>query len=126
MHSPIRRRTLVLCTSLAIVGTLASVRAGGPAKLNGNVASANQRVGHPDNVVMNGFGLQLVAQGSEPLENPSGSITNFGLLSDGTPTEPDQNVYLDFPENPGGPTDYDYGRHFLYQGHENGGGISPT
>ena len=125
MHSPIRRRTLALCTSLAVVGTFASVHAGGPAKLNGNVASANPRVGHPDNVVMNGFGLQLVAQGSEPLENPSGSITNLGLLSDGTRTEPDQNVYLEFPENPGGPTDgYDYGRRFLFQGHENAGDLA--
>jgi hypothetical protein len=83
MHLPIRRRTRALCTSLAIVGTLASVRAGGPAKLNGNVASANPRVGHPDNVIMNGFSLQLVAYGSEPLENPSGSITNLGLSPDG-------------------------------------------
>jgi hypothetical protein len=125
MHSSIRRRTLALSISLALVGTLASVRAGGPAKLNVNVPSANPRVGHPDNVVMNGFGLQLVAQGSEPLENPSGSITDFGLLSDGTRTEPDQNVYLEFPENPGGPTDgFDYGRHFLYQGHENAGDLA--
>src|SRR5262249_43077119 len=36
-------------------------------------------------------------------------------------TEPDENTYLVFEHNPGGPTSgYDYGRHFLYQGHENG------
>ena len=62
----------------------------------------------------------LVAQGIELLENPSAIITQFGILSDGTNTEPDQNTYLILNHNPGGPTPgYDYGRHFLFQGHEN-------
>jgi hypothetical protein len=44
------------------------------------------------------------------------------LLSDGTRTEPDQNLYLTFAHDPGGPTPgYHYGHHFLYQGHENAG-----
>jgi hypothetical protein len=35
-------------------------------------------------------------------------------------TEPDENTYLVLDHNPGGPTlGFDYGRHFLYQGHEN-------
>jgi hypothetical protein len=39
-----------------------------------------------------------------------------------TRTEPDQNTYLHTTDNPGGPTpSYNYGRHFLIQGHENGG-----
>ena len=39
-----------------------------------------------------------------------------------TKTEPDQNTYLVTRTNPGGPTaGYDYGHHFLIQGHENGG-----
>src|SRR5581483_6933585 len=55
------------------------------------------------------------------LENPSGPIVKFGLLADGTKTEPDENTYLEFERNPGGPTTgYDYARHSLYQGHENG------
>jgi len=46
-------------------------------------------------------------------------------LSDGTLTEPDENTYLVLDHNPGGPTArYDYGRHFLIQGHENGGGMA--
>src|SRR5262249_3995208 len=54
-------------------------------------------------------------------ENPSGSITTFGRLSDNTATEPDQNTYIVFDRNPGGPVPgFDYGRHFVYQGHENG------
>src|SRR5262249_60774779 len=49
----------------------------------------------------------------------SGLITRFGNLSDGSRTEPDENTYLILDHNPGGPTpDYDYGRHFLFQGGE--------
>jgi hypothetical protein len=70
------------------------------------------------------FATRLIATGSDPLENPSGIITNFGRLSGGTPTEPDENTYLVLRRNPGGPAaGFDYGRHFLFQGHENG---SPT
>ena len=59
------------------------------------------------------------------MENPSGVITHFGHLSTGTLTEPDENTYLQFSSNPGGPTPgYDYGRHFLFQGHENSGNLA--
>jgi hypothetical protein len=67
------------------------------------------------------FATRLIAAGTEPLENPSGVITTFGRLSSGTPTEPDENTYLVLRRNPGGPeAGFDYGRHFLFQGHENG------
>src|SRR5947208_11817835 len=73
-----------------------------------------------DNVFSPEFTPALVAQGIELLENPSGIITQYGILNDGTNTEPDQNTYLILDHNPGGPTPgYDYGRHFLFQGHEN-------
>ena len=63
--------------------------------------------------------------GHAALENPSGAITNFGFLSDGTLTEPDENAYLVFDSNPGGPeADFDYGRHFVFQGHENSGNLA--
>ena len=66
------------------------------------------------------FRTNLLATRTDALENPSGLITNYGMLSDGTLTEPDENTYVVFPHNPGGPSqNYDYGRHFLYQGHEN-------
>ena len=72
-----------------------------------------------DNVISPEFTPALVEQGIDLLENPSGLITQFGNLSDGSRTEPDQNTYLILDHNPGGPTtDYDYGRHFLFQGHE--------
>ncbi|HJX97953.1 MAG TPA: alkaline phosphatase PhoX [Chthoniobacterales bacterium] len=73
-----------------------------------------------DNKVSPEFTPGLIAQGLDLLENPSGVITKFGYLSDNTPTEPDENTYLVLDHNPGGPTSgYDYGRHFLFQGHEN-------
>jgi hypothetical protein len=71
------------------------------------------------------FRARLLATGTDPLENPSGLITKFGLLADNTPTEPDQNLYVVFKQNPGGPSPgFDYGRHFLYQGHENRGNMA--
>ncbi|HET6150398.1 MAG TPA: alkaline phosphatase PhoX [Polyangia bacterium] len=76
-------------------------------------------------MILTPYSLSQVAQGTDPLENPSGVITNYGLLSTGVRTEPDENTYLQMPFNPGGPTaDYDYGHHFLFQGHENSGSLA--
>src|SRR5262245_16532029 len=105
----------------------ATVAAEDGAKITG-VPFANSKSGHPDNVISPGYKLRLIAQGTDPLENPSGVITNFGLLNDGatqrfeaTHTEADENLYLVFDHNLGGPTpNFDYGRHYLFQGHENG------
>jgi hypothetical protein len=78
-----------------------------------------------DNVYSPEFTPGLVAEGLDLLENPSGLITRFGNLGDGTITHPDENTYLILDHNPGGPTpDYDYGRHFLFQGHENAGNLA--
>ncbi len=77
------------------------------------------------NVLSPEFTAGLVEQGADLLENPSGMITSFGNLSDGSRTEPDENTYLILDHNPGGPTpDYDYGRHFLFQGHEKSGNLA--
>ena len=85
------------------------------------VPSANQKNAVATTLIDPDFRTKLLAAGADPLENPSGIITNYGMLSDGTLTEPDENTYVVFPRNPGGPTaNFDYGRHFLYQGHENG------
>jgi hypothetical protein len=89
-------------------------------QLRGGVHDANPAVGVTDNILPAGFSLQKIAEGVDPIENPSGNITLFGLLSTGTRTEPDENTYLILDHNPGGPTTgFDYGRHFLFQGHEN-------
>ena len=88
------------------------------------VPSANP-VAVGDNVYSPEFAPGLVAEGMDLLENPSGVITRFGNLSSGARTEPDENTYLILDHNPGGPTpDYDYGRHFLFQGHENSGNLA--
>lgn len=79
-----------------------------------------------DTILPPGFALDLQEQGLDLLENPADPIVRFGYLSDGvTRTEPDENAYLVLNHNPGGPTpDYDYGRHFLFQGHENSGDLA--
>jgi len=79
------------------------------------VPSANP-VAIADNVYSSEFAPGLVVEGLDLLENPSSLITRFGNLSDDSRTEPDQNTYLILDHNPGGPTsNYDYGRHFLFQ-----------
>jgi len=115
---PLVTAAVVACSS---VMTMAIGGANGAAHITSSAAAANPRAGSPANVIAKGFGLVRLAQGSDVLENPSGPITKYGYLADGRKTEPDENTYLVFDHNPGGPTaGYDYGRHFLFQGHENG------
>lgn len=124
MMSKIHRPVLA---GLLLSASLAVAQIGiGP--ITNSAEPANARAGHPDTRIAAGFKLNVLAQGSDPLENPSGTITQFGYLNDfppqtveATKTEPDQNLYLVLDSNPGGPTEgYDYGRHFLYQPHEGG------
>src|SRR5262247_2365530 len=104
-------------------GQLASVAAGAllvpalalvsapPAQADGSafnsfthVPSANPAQGIQPTVVGGKLALQPIARGTDPIENPSGVITRFGLLSNQTKTEPDENTYLVLSNNPGGPT----------------------
>ncbi len=119
---------LTIVGAVTIAGACAVMAKGGNAagKIDQGVASANPHsplTTYP-NVVAPGFSLSLIAQGSDQIENPCGTtITTFGYLGDAahTRTEADENTYVIFDKNPGGPTPgYDYGRRFLYQGHENG------
>jgi hypothetical protein len=72
-------------------------------------------------------------QGSTPVENPNDFVKYYGYLNDqpnllpglgsnveATKTEPDKNTYLVLYDLKGADPDYDYGRHFLFQGHELG------
>jgi len=83
-----------------------------------------------------------VAQGSTKMENTSALTSYYGYDNDvlnaaGQPqmlptpttateahkTEPDKNTYLVFRKGlPGADPNYDYGSHFLFQGHEGGAG----
>jgi hypothetical protein len=89
-----------------------------------SVPSANQRVDTPATLISRGFKLKTRAVGADPLENPSAKITQFGLLADGTRTEPDENLYLVLDHVQGPTPGYDYGHHFLFQGHENAGNMA--
>ncbi|MEQ1947266.1 MAG: phosphatase [Bryobacteraceae bacterium] len=81
----------------------------------------------------------VVAQGSMRLEIPSGITAGvfkyYGYNDDGVnamvptasgsrvefrKTEPDKNVYLTLRKQSGADPAYNYGRHFLFQGHETG------
>src|SRR4029077_19016335 len=87
-------------------------------KIVSGVPAANPEI-ITDNVLSPEFAPGLIAEGANLLENPSGPITKLGNLSDNSRTEPDENTYLILDHNPGGPTEgCDYGRHFLFQGHE--------
>ena len=112
-------KSLTLTLAVALAAPVAFGQLGiGP--IQHSVSSANHQAGTPSTVIAQGFRLKKLAAGADALENPSPKITQFGLLADGTPTEPDQNLYL-LSSNPGGPTaGYNYGNHFLFQGHENG------
>jgi hypothetical protein len=126
---PMHRLLLVsLFAATSLGGAAALAR---PHHIHG-VASANPRSGSPANVVSHGYELKGIVVGTDPLENPSGVITRFGYLNDfppqkveATKTEADENTYLVLDHNPGGPTEgYDYGRRFLFQGHENGADLA--
>jgi len=88
-----------------------------------------------------GLRQSIVAEGSMPLENPSPGFDFYGFNDDGphvpapgalpvangpvieaTKTEPDKNTYLVLPGLHGADPNYNYGTHFLFQGHELGAG----
>src|SRR5882672_7243531 len=77
----------------------------------------------------------VAAQGSMLVENPTDSAKYYGYLNDrpnllpalgsnveASKTEPDKNTYLVMHGLQGADPDYDYGTHFLFQGHETGAG----
>jgi len=124
LKNPLQAKSCLLAAVSIALGAMAASNAAADhvrvfnEKVSG-VPAANPVAISP-NVLSPEFTADLVEQGADVLENPSGVITTFGNLDDGSRTEPDENTYLILDHNPGGPTDgYDYGRHFLIQGHEN-------
>ncbi len=119
-------RKLVVGAAVAVTGLAATGAAIG--QIASHVPGTNGSIGSTPNLVASGFGTKIVAEGIDPLENPVSIYKSYGYLDDNadplsrTRTEPDQNDYL-VASGVGGPTaGYDYGTHFLIQGHENGGG----
>jgi hypothetical protein len=100
-----------------------------------NVPSANQKspgVTAP-NILSPELIETIVAQGSNALENPTALIKFYGYDNNGTivptatgsrveatKTEPDKNTYLILEGQKGADPLYNYGTHFLFQGHELG------
>ena len=94
--------SLKLSLVIAMAAHLCFAQSGiGP--ITTQVKWAKPRVGTQSTTIAPGFKLLRIVDGSFPLENPSGPITTFGMLSDGTLTEPDQNLYIVLDKNPGGP-----------------------
>jgi hypothetical protein len=139
--------SLLGLVALALVGVL--VAAAGATSSAGpsltSVPAANTRsAGYaPASVLSPELRPTVVAQGSNKLENPSALTSYYGydndvLNSAGEPvmvptpssggkeahkTEPDENTYLVFKKGlQGADLNYDYGTHFLFQGHEGGAG----
>jgi hypothetical protein len=100
-----------------------------------NVPSANHKI--PGMAAPNSLSPELietiVAQGSDALENPTPLIAFYGYDNNGpmipttagsrveaTKTEPDKNTYLVLKGQKGADPLYNYGTHFLFQGHELG------
>jgi hypothetical protein len=99
-----------------------------------NVAAANPKT--PGFAAPNILSPELieaaVAQGSMRLENGTAAVPFYGYDGDGThvplpgtnaeatKSEPDKNTYLVIDGLKGADPSYDYGTHFLFQGHEGG------
>ncbi len=133
----------LLAVAALLAVTAGATPPGGPT-LTG-VPSANTRsAGYaPASKLSPELSQIAVAQGSTRLENPSALTSYYGYDNDvlneaGQPvmvptptsggkeahkTEPDENTYLVFKKGlTGADPDYDYGTHFLFQGHEGGAG----
>ena len=138
------KRVLWALPLAAVAVSAAAVASAAPAER----ARADRRAERQHQVTRLRAGLVLspelsqtvVAQGSMKLENPTAQIGYYGYDSDqvnaagrgvmvplpGTTveahkTEPDKNTYLVFKKGlHGADPSYDYGTHFLFQGHESG------
>lgn len=105
-----------------------------------SVPSANPKVAgySAPNVLSPELSEVLLVQGANRLENPSaltnsygydangpfipvpGDIPSAGHLVEANKTEPDKNTYLVLEDQHGADPNYNYGTHFLFQGHETG------
>lgn len=123
--------------AVAGVGALGSGTADAKEKLDWASIPANPSARGV--AVPNGLSPQLreyiAAQGSNVVENPTDLVRYFGYLNDGTltpdpaagyaeasKTEPDKNTYLRLSNQHGADPNYNYGRDFVFQGHEAGKG----
>ncbi len=134
---------LALAIAAALVAVAAATPPSGPV-LTGVPSPNTRSAGYaPASALSPELSQTVVAQGSTKLENPSPLTSYYGYDNDvtnsaGQPvmvptpssggkeahkTEPDKNTYLVFKKGlTGADPNYDYGTHFLFQGHEGGAG----
>ena len=138
-----RRKKLAVAGVVVVGAVAAAVAIASPATDPTAVPAANTRSPGfaPASVLSPELAQVVVAQGSTKVENPGGGISYYGYDNDtlnaaGEPlmvastatgdleahkTEPDKNVYLVFDKSlDGADAGYDYGKDFLFQGHEAG------
>jgi hypothetical protein len=138
----------LLIGALLLIGAVLAIAAGASPPTSPSltgVPGANTRSSGyaPASALSPELSQTVVAQGSTKLENPSTLTSYYGYDNDvvnsaGAPvmvptpssggkeahkTEPDENTYLVFKRGlNGADLNYDYGTHFLFQGHEGGAG----
>jgi hypothetical protein len=145
----LNRKALVLLLLVAAAAVFAvAVSAAGSDDLQlANVPTANTKAtGYaPASRYSPGLTPVVVAQGAMKLENPDGIVTNYGyendvssptdptvplmvpsgaLATEAQKTEPDKNTYLVLRGQHGADPAFDYGTHFLFQGHEAGAPVT--
>lgn len=135
------RSLLLASTALLALGTHAL--AGDAVQIGGITLTTVPAVVHEEDkaaetVLSPGLARTITAEGRMVVENPTELITHYGFAGDGplqpaegdvqtkdhnveaTKTEPDKNTYLVLTGQKGPDAAYDYGSHFLFQGHESG------
>ncbi len=135
------RMFLLASSALVLTSTIAradGVTLTGSISLTGVAAVARAEDKPAATVLSPELRATPVAEGKMKLENPTDVITHYGYAGDGplspadgdvqskthmveaTKTEPDKNTYLKLDGQKGADATYDYGSHFLFQGHESG------
>jgi hypothetical protein len=130
------RNLLILGTAFVAIAAVAHADA---LKLT-TVAQPNAKVegASPENAYSPEFKAAVVAEGKMKLENPTKLISHYGYNANGplvpaagdvqakghnveaNKTEPDKNTYLVLQGLKGADAAYNYGTHFVFQGHEGG------
>jgi hypothetical protein len=109
----------------ALMLSAAAAWADGIGPFTSSAAGPNAASGSPANVLSSDLTATIIVHGTDPIENPSGSITTYGKLSDGSNTEPDQNTFFHDDGAVRGPDrHFNYGHNFLVTGHENSGNLA--
>jgi hypothetical protein len=139
-----RKRRLAAAAALAVAAAVASTLGGASANAHSRIdwtsvpATPDVRGFDAPNALSPELRQFIAAQGAHKLENPTATVPYYGYNGNGTllpdptlvqspghpveasKTEPDKNTYLRLRGLHGADPNYNYGTHFLFQGHETG------